>query len=192
MKMRSTFGRNNSISNIFRFNGHYLNFLVLLFIAFCLPLIAHAQEKMPEDVVPPPLSILSKGEQERLDGEPDFKKRTDLALELMNVRLSKAENLSSKKEFKESLDELGGFRAIMGNALKFLKRNNTGEKKVLNNFKRLEIGLRQFVPRLEIIRREMPVRFNYHVGQLMRAVRQTRSNAVEPFFDDTVLPDNDN
>ena len=151
---------------------------------------ANAQENLLTDVVPPPLSIFSKGESEQLNLQTDMKKRTELALTLMQSRLLKAETLSNEKKYKESLDELGGFQAIMSDAMVYLKRKNSGNGKVLSSYKRFEITLRSFVPRLEIVRRVMPEKFAYHVGQLMKSVRKTRSNAVEPLFDDATLGDN--
>lgn len=165
-----------------------LRLIILLLVFNCLLSAASAQDDdKPKDLVPPPLAVISKGEKEQLDAQPDVKKRTDLAIELMDARLIKAAELSSKNQYKESLDELGGFKALLRNAFNFLKRNDNGSKKVLNNFKKFEINLRGFMPRLEIIRREMPVKYGYHVQALMKFVREARADAVEPLFDDSVL-----
>ena len=165
-----------------------LRLTVLLLISNCMLSAASAQDDdKPKDLVPPPLSVVSKVEQEQLESLKDIKKRTELAIELMDARLLKAGELSSKNQYKESLDELGGFHALLRNAFNFLKRNDTGSRKVLNNFKKFEIKLRGFMPKLEIIRREMPVRYGYHVQTLMKYVREARADAVEPLFDDTVL-----
>ncbi|HSK72832.1 MAG TPA: hypothetical protein VK892_14115 [Pyrinomonadaceae bacterium] len=161
---------------------------LLLLTAHCSLLTIKAQEEKPKDLVPPPLAILSDIEEEKLNAEPDFNKRTQLAISLMDARLKRAEELSSQKNYMESLNELGGFQAIIRNTLNFLNRNNSGRKKVLNSFKRLEISLRQTVPRLEIVRREMPYRYSYRVREMMKFVREARSNAVEPIFSDSVLP----
>ena len=67
----------------------------------------------------------------------------------MESRLKKAEFFTNEKKYKETLDELGGFQAIMRNTLGFLQKNDNGKGKVLSNFKRFEINLRKFVPRLE-------------------------------------------
>lgn len=182
-------GRSKSFYNI-QLTGFSAHLCFLLFCSVCLCLPANAQENVLKDIVPPPLPIISKGETSRLNAESDLKKRTEIALALMESRLQKAETFSNEKKFRESLDELGGFQALMGDALKYLQRNDTGSRKVLNNFKRLEINLRGFVPRLEIVRRMMPQKFGYHVVQLMKSVRRARSNAVEPLFDDAVVSDN--
>ena len=166
-----------------------LRLVILLLVSNCFLSAASAQDDddKPKDLVPPPLSIVSKGEKERLDAQTDVKKRTELAIELMDARLLKATEFSSKNQYKESLDELGGFQALLRNAFNFLKRNDNGSKKVLYNFKRFEINLRGFMPKLEIIRRDMPVKYGYHVQTLMKFVRDARADAVEPLFDDSVL-----
>ncbi len=167
-----------------------LRLIILLLVSNCFLSAASAQDdddNKPKDLVPPPLAIVSKGEKERLDAQADVKKRTELAIELMSARLLKATEFSSKNQYRESLDELGGFQALLRNAFNFLKRNDNGSKKVLNNFKRFEINLRGFIPKLEIIRRDMPVKYGYHVHTLMKFVRDARADAVEPLFDDSVL-----
>lgn len=162
---------------------------LLLFAAFCPLPAVQAQEEKPQDLVPPPLVLLSDTEKEQLSAQTEIKKRTRLSVEMMEARLKKAEELSAQKKFAESLAELGGFQAVIFNIFKFLNQKDSGRGKVLDNYKRLEINLRQFNPRLEVIRREMPNRYGYHVRQLMKYVRDARSNAVEPIFADTVLPE---
>lgn len=163
---------------------------LFLFIFTAFGASVKAQENLLRDSVPPPLSFISQGEGEQLKLQTDSKKRTELALNLMQNRLIKAETLSNEKKFKESLDELGGFQAIMSDAMVYLQRKNTGNGKILSSFKNLEIKLRSFVPRLEVMRRLMPEKFGFHVIQLMKSVRKTRSNAVEPLFSQTVVDDN--
>jgi hypothetical protein len=160
---------------------------ILLLVSHSLFSTANAQDDKPVDLVPPPLAIVSKGEKSQLEAENDAKKYTQLSIELMDARLIKAAELSSKNQYKESLDELGGFQALLRNAFNFLKRNDNGSKKILNNYKRFEISLRGFMPKLEIIRRDMPIKYGYHVRALMKFVREARANAVEPLFDDSVL-----
>lgn len=179
----------NNFLNLRRAENCKFLFL-FLFISVAFAVSTNAQENLLKDTVPPPLSIISKGEGEQLKVQTDMKKRTELALNLMQNRLMKAETLSNEKKFRESLDELGGFQAIMSDAMVYLQRKNTGSGKVLSSFKRFEITLRGFVPRLEVMRRLMPDKFGYHVVQLMKSVRRTRSTAVEPLFSDSIVDDN--
>jgi hypothetical protein len=85
--------------------------------------------------------------------------------------------------------ELGGFHGLMDNMLAFLSNSDRDSNKVLNNFKRFEIGLRGFRTRLEMIRHELPIRYDQYVRNLVRNIRAARARAIEPLFDDTVLPD---
>ena len=150
---------------------------------------ALAQNEPPDDMAPPPVKNVSKAERSQLDAENEVKKRTKLALELMNVRLMKAEELNSRQEFTEMFLELGGFHGLVDDTLGFLTQVSRGDNgKVLYNFKRLEIGLRTFIPRMEAIRRDLPPRFEFYVRILTKYLRDARTKAVEPLFGDTVVP----
>lgn len=164
----------------------YSAFVLLVFAAFSQP--AAAQEKPPEDLVPPPLILVSKGEGERLDAAADARKRTDLSLELIEARIMKAEKLSGEQQFAESLVEIGGFQGIILNLVKYLERNRTGSKS-LKSFKTLEISLRSYTPRVEIMRREMPPKFGYHLRSVLKFIRETRTRATDKLFDENFSPD---
>ena len=158
--------------NFFTFAFCFFTFAFLL----CLPVFAQQKEEddPPADVAAPPLKFLSTDEKNSLEGEKDMKKRTKLSLEFMEARLIKSEKLLVDNGFKDSLNELGGFHAVLDNELDYLVKNNDRSNKVDNNFKNFEIYLRKQVPRLESIRREMPIKYGYYVGKLMKAVREAR------------------
>lgn len=139
------------------------------------------------DLAPPPMRVLPKDEKERLDRSNDVGSRTKLALNLMEGRLVEAEVQSKRQNYDEMFRELGHFHALMDNSLDYLNRNNTGKGKVLDNFKRLEIGLRKFISRLEAVRRELPLRYEDYVRKLMIRIRDARTKATEPLFGDTVI-----
>lgn len=162
----------------------------LLPFAFCLlfnPSI-FAQDDPPNDAAPPPLKTISKDEKKILDAENDAKKRVKVSLELMDARLVKAEKLRTEESYRESLNELAGFHAIVDNTLTYLIDRDKVENKLEKRFIDFEIYLRKQIPRLETIRREMPNRYSYHVGKIMKAVREARARAVEPLFSDSVVP----
>ncbi len=165
-------------------------FCLFTFLILFLPSLTIAQEQFDTDDAPPPLKIISKQEKSLLDVETNVSDRTKLSLVLMENRLKKAEDFYTRESYVEMSDELGGFSALMDNTLNFLKKNDNGGGKILNNFKRLEINLRRFAPRLELIRRELPMRFESYVRNLIKSVRQARAKAVEPLFDDSVVPNN--
>lgn len=161
--------------------------LALILLSTFLTFGASAQE-IPDDAEPPPLKVISKEEREKLFTETKLKDRTKLSLELMDLRLQNAEQLLTEKKFPEMFKELGRFHALVDNGLAFLRRNDTGRGKVLDSFKRLDIGLRAFLPRLELIRRDLPPNYEFYVRTLIKDVREARSNAVDPLFGNTVLP----
>jgi hypothetical protein len=170
-----------------------LSSFVFLVIFFALPSVTSGQDDNLE-VAPPPVKLLSKDERSLLDAKAvDLKARTKLALELMDARLDAAEKWAGSRQFDTMFDELGGFHALMDDSLEFLNRRDSGSNgKVLDNFKRLEIGLRAFSPRIEVIRRELPIRYDDYVRRLMKFVRDARTKATEPLFSDTVVPNRKN
>ena len=170
-------------------NGNEFLFIALCLFtfAFCFPASALAQ---PEDidVAPPPMKFISKEEKQQLEGEPNVKKHTLLALSLMEARLKTAETLTTENNYREALNTLGGFQILLENTLSFLSKNNIENDKVQSNLKKLELTLREQTSRLEVMRRAMPSRYAFYVHKLIRIVRDARSKAIEPLFDDTVVP----
>jgi hypothetical protein len=147
-----------------------------------------AQEPAAGEIAPPPLKILPKAEKKQLDETPDLKKRTNLALALMDARLKKAEEFDTQNEFGKMYEELASFHALIDYTLDFLYRKNRSGQGNLNNFKRFEIGLRNFPPRIEVMRRALPIKYEAYLRDLLKIIRETRSKAVEPFFGDSVVP----
>ena len=174
------------------FRKSFIFALFLLLTVYCSLLTAYAQDDGQKGTAPPPLKIISKEENKQLAAETDIKKRTKLALGLMEIRLKKAEDLNSQQRFSEMFDELGGFHALVDRTLEFLDRNDNGGGKVLNNFKRMEMSLRAFLPRLELIRRDLPEKYEFYVRVLAKSIRNARSKAIDPLFSDTVVKDNEN
>ncbi|MGI8639342.1 MAG: hypothetical protein ACR2MG_05245 [Pyrinomonadaceae bacterium] len=176
--------------NFLSFRSSLLPFAFLLFtFAFYLTAPVFAQTEESPDNAPPPLKVISKEEKSALAAETNVKKYTILALEFMNARLAKAENLNTQQQYKEMYSELGGFHSLIDNTLNYLNRHDTDSNKVLNNFKRLEMSLRKFTPRLELIRRDLPLKYELYVRKLIIHLRQARSKAVEPLFDNSVVSD---
>lgn len=173
--------------------GALLSCFCFFVIFFALPSVTSGQDDSPE-VAPPPVKLLSKDERSRLDAKAlDLKARTKLALELMDARLDAAEKWADGRQFDTMFNELGGFHALMDDSIEFLNRRDSGSNgKILDNFKRLEIGLRAFSPRIEVIRRELPIRYDDYVRRLMKFVRDARTRATEPLFSDTVVPNRKN
>lgn len=157
-------------------------------IGFAAPIVAQQDEPLPDGIVPPPLSIISKEEKASLDEETKLGDRTKLALTLMDEHVIRSEEYAKQGEFQEALDHLGSFHAVMLNNLRYLNRFESN-KSALKSFKRFEMTLRKFLPRLELIRRKIPFKYGYHVVKLIKNVRNARSEAIEPLFGDTVIPE---
>jgi hypothetical protein len=168
--------------------ANVLSSLLALFMLCVSFGTCRAQEPPASDDAPPPLKQLSKDEKQLLVSETEVKARTSLALDLMNKRLENAETLNSKRQFEEMFKQLGGFSALMDDALKFLTNQDKGKARVLNNFKKLDIGLRAFMPRLETIRRDLPSPFEPYVRLLIKTISETREKALDPMFGNTVVP----
>jgi len=173
-----------------KIGSKFFRVIAQLLFANCFLIVAQGQtDDLPHDAAPPPLRVISKDERKVLDGEKNLKKRTQLSLELMEARLKNAEQLVSQNKFQDTINELGSFQALLEGALNHLERHDDGSNKSSFNFKRLEIGLRQTIPRLELVRREMPFKYGYYVQRLQKFVREARAKAVEPLFGNTVLPE---
>jgi hypothetical protein len=169
-------------------DSRFLFFAACLFAStFCFPATASAQPE-DADVAPPPLRSISKEEKQQLEAEPNVKKHTQLALSLMEARLKTAESLTTETNYREALNTLGGFQILLENTLGFLSRNNVENDAVQSNLKKLELTLRGQTSRLEVMRRAMPSRYAFYVQKLIRIVRDARTKAIEPLFDDTVVP----
>ena len=154
-----------------------------------IAVVTRAQGVVEDNLAPPPLKILSSDEKTRLTGEAEVKRRTKLALELMDLRLKQAEKFDGTEDYDSMYVQLGAFHGIMDNTLDFLNKSDKESGRVINNFKRFEIGLRGFIPRLELMRHDMPIRYEHYLRSLGKAIRAARSKAVENLFDDTVVPD---
>ena len=184
-----------SSQKIVRFNvgGNFRAacFYLFLPLAFCFLFSTSVFTQVQlEDIEPPPLKLLSKTERAQLEAATEIKPRTKLALEMMEARLVKAETFGANEQYREMFDELGGFHALVDNTLDFLNAHDTDSGKVLNNFKRIELSLRKYITRLELIRRSLPMRYELYVRRLVKYTREARTKAVEPLFDTTVVPEN--
>jgi len=168
--------------------GGWRQLPALVLLSFVLLFTANAQSDNFDDSAPPPLRLVSKGERFRLESESDAKRRVELALALMDGRIEKAEELRNGEDFDKMFLELGGFHGLMDNTLDYLSRENRRRGKMFIFLKKYEIGLRGFMPRLELIRRDLPARYAFYVKSLLKYVREARSKAIEPFFTDSVVP----
>jgi hypothetical protein len=161
---------------------------VILLVYLSLPPVGRAQ--IEEDLsryAPPPSRSLTREEKDLLASTSETKKLTKIALQLMETRMKRAEDADSKDDFDGLFIELGGFHGLMDFTLDFLLDKHDDGKRTFNDFKRFEQGLRSYTPRLELIRRDLPIKYEYYVRVLIKVLREARARAIDPLFDDTVL-----
>lgn len=160
-----------------------VSFVVLLSFAA----VFAQEEPMPDDVAPPPLKIISKEEKELLAAEIGIKDRTSAYINLLEARLSKAEEMSTSENFGDSLSQFGSYHGLLENMIGFLTSENKSDK-ALGGFKKLELTLRAHNIRIEAIRRTMPFKYAWHVLRLQKFIRRSRAQATESLFSDSVVP----
>lgn len=161
-----------------------LFFLLPLFIFISSNSVIIAQEPDPLDVPPPQTSVL-KTDKERLNTETEAVDRTKLALDILESRLAAAETKFAASDYSGSYNELGRFQGVMLNTIDFLE--NKSLKNRLSALKRFEVSLRKMIPRIETIRRDIPVEYIPWLQSLVRSLRDTRERALQPLFSDTVV-----
>lgn len=156
------------------------------FAVFAICLFAAVPSQAQDEFAPPPSQAVSRDDLQRLSAAPGRKERTKLAIEIINTHLTAAEQFRENENFESAYRELGLVHGLVDRAIGYLRDEDRRDNKVLDDFKRLEIGLRGFLPRIESIRREMPLRYDEYLRALLKHVRDARSKATEPFFDDSI------
>lgn len=144
-------------------------------------------------LAPPPIKELTREEKDQLTASSfELKKFTKVSLELMEARMKRAEAADAADDFETMFKELGAFHALIDQSLDLiLKRHNSG-KKAFSEFKRYELGVRGFIPRLELIRRDLPIKYEYYTRVLIRHLREAREKAIDPMFGDSVVDEKRN
>ncbi|MEQ1921892.1 MAG: hypothetical protein ABL952_05225 [Pyrinomonadaceae bacterium] len=172
---------------MFAIHARSIRFVALasLFTVHCSLFTVPAQDDEP---IPPPPIIVTKEERQKLDAQTDTKERVKLSIDLMDARLTVAEKFSTAQDFELMFRELGGFHGLLDNAMERLERQSGSDRKVLDNYKRYSLGIRGFATRLEVIRRDIPLQYEDYVRKLLIHIRDLQTKAAEPFFKNTVVP----
>jgi len=156
-----------------------------LFTINCSLIAVSAQE---DDAAPPPVKVITKEDRTKLDAVADLKVRTKLAVDMLKLKVDTVEKLDAKEDFDGVFSELGRFRGLLDYTIGFLQKQDAKQNKTLDNYKRLELFLRSAAPRLEVIRRDLPLRYDEYVREFQIYIRDARRKVIEPLFGDTVLP----
>jgi hypothetical protein len=169
-----------------------------LYFLCCAALTAAAASAQPgptptprtvePDAAPPPMMFIPSELRARLAAEKDdMKDRTKLSVQLANERLASAEAHTQAENYDAAGIDFGIYQALITDAVKFIKQTGRRDNKARDNFKRIELALREHTPRIEKIRRQTPARSAVHVKAALDFVRQSRTDALESFYGDTVL-----
>jgi hypothetical protein len=161
------------------------SFLLVLFLLSIFSVMA--QDKTAQLPAPPPLRVISKEERAQLDETRDDKARIRRTLELTSVRLQHAQELTAQQKYDSALFELGGYLALIDDALEFVGRMNTDSKKARDLYKHVELALRADAPRLTVIRRETPLEYAVRVKEVEERAREGRTEALNAFYGQTVV-----
>jgi hypothetical protein len=164
----------------------------LLILGLCLASAAQAQDgpvvtSMP--TAPPPMKFVSKEERSQLDAELDIKKRLQLNIKFAEEKLLRAEQLTDEQDFASVINELGNYQGLIDDALKFISSFQQSKDKTRDTYKKLEITLRAHIVKLETMRRATPADYADNLKQMIEIVRDSREQALNSFYDDTVIPD---
>jgi len=161
--------------------------LALLCLAMCVPVLRAQEPSAQQLPAPPPLKIISREERARIDGANDSKKRLRTTIELAELRLAKAEVLTSGHDFEGATGELGRYEALIEDALSYLSPMPRDKNKTRDLYKRLELALRAHGPRLTAVRRSTPLEHAVWIKGLEEFARKGRTEALNSFYGHTVF-----
>ncbi|MCS6874928.1 MAG: hypothetical protein N2Z23_06945 [Pyrinomonadaceae bacterium] len=162
------------------FDTKHLLLIVLLMHAIEL----FSQEEEPDDLAPPPIKKLVEEEKKQIDSAENIKKKVELSLTLLEARLKLSEQATAEQNYRKALDYLGKYQALVEYMIQLFDQEKKQDRRFFSSIKNFEIALRRQTPRLELIRRDMPFRYAWHVQRLIRFVREARSKTLEPMLID--------
>ncbi len=163
--------------------------LLAVAVAFVAPEARGQDGHMPLISAPaPPMKFVSRGERTQLSATRDAKARTRATIELAEARLARAEQLTAEQSYNAASGELGIYQGLIEDALDYLDDITKNDNKLRDTYKRLELALRAHCMRLEAIRRVTPSEYAIHIKAICECARNARSEALNSFYGDTVLP----
>ena len=149
---------------------------------------AHGQDNhLPVISAPPPMKFVSRSERTQLSATRDAKARARATIELAELRLARAEQLTAEQRYDSANAELGVYQGLIEDVLSHLGENKKAASKMRDTFKRLELALRAHCARIEAIRRVTPAEYAVHVKTICECARMARAEALNAFYGDTVV-----
>lgn len=158
-------------------------------LSLCLAAVTCAQEdrttqQQQQLPAPPPLKFISQEDRALLSAARDIKARVKVSIELANTHLLRAEEFTSRDQYDAASAQLGRYRGIVEDALRYLIQVNTSNRDL---YRRLELSLRTHSLRIEAIRRATPAEYAVNVKAIGEHTRKARTDALNAFYGDTVV-----
>lgn len=166
---------------------------LLLLACFASAAVAYAQPQQPppaistDDPSPPPVRYIPEDLRGQLSLAKDANARNKLSLQLAEESLHRAATHTASERYEAAGRELGVYQAIIEDAVRNVKENVRKDGKRRDLFKRMELTLRGHMPRIETLRRITPSEEAVHVKACMEFIREARVEALNSFYDDTVI-----
>ena len=152
--------------------------------------LTHSLAAQTEDLpIPAPAKTIATEDRTVLEAITKPKDRTKKAIELAESRLKRAAELTEKQDFTAVLEQLGRYQGLVAHTMAFLKP--FAAQRLREPFRNMEVALRAQVPRIEGLRRLTPLAYAVHVRAIGEYARAARAEALNAFFDDTVIPEKD-
>ena len=171
---------NSTLSHSLRIASSFcLSFVFALLVA----IEARGQDfRLPLVSAPPPMKFVPRSERTQLSAVSDAKSRTRATIELAEARLLRAEQLTSGQQYDEASAELGIYQGLIEEAVHFLNASRTGNNKMRDTYKHLELALRTHTARIESIRRVTPAEYKANINAIADFTCSLRTEALNGFF----------
>ena len=174
------------VPKIFRFNV----IAALAFVAMTAPgVMGQEAPAVQQPSAPPPVKIITKEDRARVDGSKDDKTRIRTTIELAEGHLTDAEARTTQEDYDAASVALGKYRALIEDALNFLRPLARDHNRTRDLYKRLELALLAQGPRLTAIRRTTPLEYAVWVKEQEEFARRGRTDALNSFYGETVVKD---
>jgi hypothetical protein len=163
------------------------SFCLSFAFALLLAVEARGQDfRLPLVSAPPPMKFVPRTERTQLLAVSDAKAHTRASMEMAEARLLRAEQLTAGQQYDAASAELGIYQGLIEEALRFLNATRTGNNKMRDTYKRLELSLRTYTARIEAIRRVTPAEYKANINAIADFTCGVRTEALNGFFGDVI------
>ena len=167
---------------------HRWIFLAQILAVCSLPTGLMAQQPLtPQLPAPPPMRFVSHDERTQISSAKDPKARLRVTIEMAEMHLSRAEGFTEQKKYDSALEEVGRYLGLIEDARQVLASLTRDKNSTRDLNRRFDIALRSQVPRLAVMRRTTPAAYAGHLKTAEDFARDTRTEALESFYGESVL-----